>query len=140
MLGIDVIIERSGPGRYHARVEIPIETLSGIEDECLGAAAEGETPGAAVEDATAKAIALLRGNPELAAALLPIAGPELTLILMASRYLDAPEILQSVTKEARHAVKKTARKLKKAAKKAKKVGRGVARAAKGIGHAITSLW
>ena len=93
-----------------------------------------------MEAAAAKAIAALRGNPDLAALLLPLAGPELSVILLASRYLDAPEIIDDVTKSARKSVVKTARRLSRAAKAAKRVGRGVARAAAKIGRVISKLW
>ncbi len=130
-----VRIKKVGPSRYRARVDCCIDMLTGEHGDTLGATAEGGTPGEAIEDASAKLIALMRANPTLAAGLLPFAGPEITAILVAARYLDAPEIIHDVAAEAKALVKSTAKELKKAAKVAKKVGKGIAK----VGSAAKSI-
>lgn len=132
MIDLDVHIEKFGPRRYQAVVDLGFDELTGYDDDCLGAAGEGRTPGEAAELAASKVIALVRGNPAIAAALLPVAGPQLASLLLAARYLDAPEIVSDLAPELARSVKLTARQLKKAARRAARVGTGVARIGKRI--------
>lgn len=133
---IDVTIERLGPARWHGRVEFSGESMSGEDDDCIGAEGEGATPPEAVENATAKLIALVRKQPELAVTLAPFVSPQLALVLVAARYLDAPDILKSVAKGSRDAVKAVARKLAPIAKRAKRVGRAFGALGKGLARAL----
>lgn len=145
MPAIEVTLERLQNGGYYGRVDLPVELLDGDGDECLGAEAEAATPAQAIEAASAKLIAMVHQNPELATILMPFAGPQLATVLLAARYLDAPDILKQVSRGGRAAVKHTAARLKKYAKRAARfggavtfgVGKGIV---KGIGKALSSLW
>lgn len=132
LLDLDVHIEKRGPGRYQAVVDLGVDQLTGYDDDCLGAAGQGETAGEAAELAASKLIALVRGNPEIATALLPLAGPQLAALLIAARYIDAPEVIADLPGDIKRAVRATGRELKKAARKAARTGYGIARLGKKV--------
>lgn len=132
MIDMCVHIERRGPRRYQAVVDLDLDQLTGYDDDHLGAGGEGMTPGEATELAAAKVVALVRGNPEIASALLPVAGPKLAALLIAARYLDAPEVIKDLPGDLKRAVRSTGRELKKAARKAARTGYGIARLGKKV--------
>ncbi len=137
---LEVTIAKLGPARWRGRVDVPTERLTGVADDCLGAEAEGATAPEAVENASAKVIALVRSNPELALSLLPIAGPELSLLLVASRYVDAPKIIHRVRREMRGAVIDTAKRISKGASTAKRAGVATLRTVGKVGGVFKKLW
>lgn len=132
MIDIQVEIRKTGRRRYVGCVDLNMEALTGYEDDFFGAKAEGSTPGEAIEEATAKVIALVQSNPEIASILIPVAGPQLTALLLAARYLDAPDVIMKIAREARADVRSVARKLRAAARKAKRYGVGVAKIGKSL--------
>lgn len=135
----EVRIKRVGPNRFKARVVACMDVLTGSREDRLGAEAEGASPADAIADASEKLLAFAKADPALAASLLPFVGPEVSAIMVASRYLNAPEVLRDVAKEAKRIVEKTARELRPAIRKAKRIGRATAKVAKKTGRIIESL-
>lgn len=126
---INLELQQCGPNAWCAR--LVTDSLSGYDDE-LGAD-DAESPTAAIEAAAERAYHLLKTDPELAALVLPMVGPELSAVIAASRYIDAPEILRTLPKHVRKNVKRVAKELKRTIGVARKVGG----AATSIGKALT---
>jgi hypothetical protein len=117
MIDITIRLEKRGPRRYRACVDLDMDVLTGYADDVLGAIAEGSTSGEAIESASAKALAMIRGNPEFANVLIPLAGPQLAAILVAARSLDAPAIVKKFDAPTRRLIKMHAESLRSASAK-----------------------
>ncbi len=131
MIDIRIRLEKRGPRRYRACVDLDMDVLTGYPDDMLGATAEGSTSGEAIEEASAKALALIRRNPEFGSALIPLAGPQLASILVAARSLDAPAIVKKFDPPTRRLIKMHAAMLRGASEKVER--RPTARAAVLVG-------
>ena len=117
MIDIKIRLEKRGPRRYRACVDLDMDVLTGYGGDVLGAVAEGSTSGEAIESASAKALAMIRANPEIANALIPLAGPQLAAVLVAARSLDAPAIVKKFDPPLRRLIKMHAQSLRRAADK-----------------------
>lgn len=117
MIDIKVRLEKRGPRRYRACVDLDMDVLTGYAGDYLGAVAEGSTSGEAIESASAKALAMIRANPEVANTLIPLAGPQLAAVLVAARSLDAPAIVKKFDPPLRRLIKMHAESLRTASAK-----------------------
>ena len=133
MIDIKIRLEKRGPSRYRACVDLDMDVLTGYTGDVLGAVAEGATSGEAIESASAKALAMIRANPEFANVLIPLAGPPLAAVLVAARSLDAPAIVRKFDPPLRRLIKLHAATLRTATGKVERrmVARAVAVIRKG---------
>lgn len=117
MIDIKIRLEKRGPRRYRACVDLDMDALTGYADDVLGTNAEGSTSGEAIEGASAKALAMIRANPEFANVLIPLAGAPLAAILVAARSLDAPTITRKFDPPTRRLIRMHASSLRAASAK-----------------------
>jgi len=113
-----VTLKKVGSHHYRAAVDLNVDSLSGYSDYRLGASGPGVTAGESIENAASKALAMIQANPAISTVLSPVAGPQLTSILIAARSLDRPNISHKFDKPTRRLINAYAHSLKRGARKA----------------------
>lgn len=126
MIDVNLRLQKIAPSRYRACVDLEMDALSGYDDDVLGAASEGESAGDAIAAATGRLLAIVNALPDLAAALAPVAGPQLASILVAAHSIDTPAIVRKFDPATRKLITKQAAALKGAVAKVERRASGKA--------------